>query len=219
MNQTNLRRVARTFLNSLLLLKYRFFGRPVCFLESSKAQQRRVREGFFKKYCHGFGLDVGYGGDLLTSDCRGWDMEHGDAQYLRGIPNESYDFVYSSHTLEHMNDPAVSLKNWWRVVKTGGYLIIFLPHRDLYEKKKTLPSRWNPDHKHFFLLNENDPPDTLGILPLITRSIDGYEVMVAQDCSEGHTITDPSLHSDGEYSIEVVLKKIVLPGRDSSTSV
>ena len=146
-------------------------------------------------------------------------MEHGDAQYLRGIPNESYDFVYSSHTLEHMNDPAVSLKNWWRVVKTGGYLIIFLPHRYLYEKKKTRPSRWNPDHKHFFLLKENDPPDTLGILPLITRSIDGYEVMVAQDCSEGHTITDPSLHSDGEYSIEVVLKKIVVPGRDSSTSV
>lgn len=201
--------VVRMALTRLTLWKYRLFGRPYASLETTKARERRKREGFFEKFCTGRGLDVGYGGDILTPNCVGWDMEHGDAQYLRGVPDESYDFVSSSHTLEHMVDPAVSLKNWWRVVRPGGYLILYLPHRDLYEKKKTLPSRWNLDHKHFFLLNDNEPPDTLGVLPLIARSLDGYEVMEARDCSEGHTITDPELHSNGEYSIEVVLKKVL----------
>ena len=206
------RKIARIVIWKLILLRYRLFGRPNAALESTKARERRQKEGFFNDFCVGKGLDVGYGGDLLTPGCIGWDMEHGDAQYLQGVPDESYDFVSSSHTLEHMVDPLVSLKNWWRVVRRGGYLILYLPHRDLYEKKKTLPSRWNLDHKHFFLLNENDPPDTLGVLPLIARSLEGYEIMVARDCSEGHTITDPELHSNGEYSIEVILKKVPVIG-------
>ncbi len=55
-----------------------------------------------------------------------------------------------------MIDPKVALKNWWRVLKPGGYLIIYLPHRDLYEKKKNLPSRFNTNHTHFFLIDEED---------------------------------------------------------------
>src|SRR3970282_1033769 len=99
----------------------------------------------------GRGLDIGFGGDLLTPNCRGWGFEHGDAQYLRGIGDAAFDFVYAGHPLEHLADPAGSLRNWWRVLKPGGHLIIYLPHRDLYEKRTQLPSPWNPDHKFFYL--------------------------------------------------------------------
>jgi hypothetical protein len=34
------------------------------------------------------------------------------------------------------------------------------------------------------------------------------EIIYANECNEGHTITDPLIHSDGEYSIEVVVKKM-----------
>lgn len=186
---------------------YRTFGRPKTQLESTKARGRREKEGFFTAYCQGRGLDIGYGGDLLVPNCQGWDMEHGDAQLLQGLKNESYDFVYSSHTLEHMVDPVVALRNWWRVLKPSGYLLLYIPHRDLYEKRECLPSRWNLDHKHFFLLGRDALPDTKDIMRLIAESFTDYQVIYAKECSDGHTITVPDLHSDGEYSIEVVLKK------------
>lgn len=187
--------------------KYRRFGRPIQMLESAKSKARRQREGFFEKYCQGLGLDIGYGGDLLCPNCQGWDIEHGDAQYLQGLPAEHFDFVYSSHTLEHMVEEKVALQNWWHVLKTGGYLILYIPHRDLYEKKRTLPSKWNGDHKHFFLLDQDDPPDTIGIVPLIESVLTDSEIIYAKVCNDGNTITDPNLHSNGEYSIEVVIKK------------
>jgi SAM-dependent methyltransferase len=185
-------------------------GRPALSGETSKARPRRQREKFFELYCQGRGLDVGHGGDLLVAGCIGFDIEDGEAARLENVADASFDFVYSSHTLEHMDDVAVSLTNWWRVVKPGGHLILYVPERDLYEKRTRLPSRFNPDHKHFFLLDRDEPPDTFGVLPLVARTLDRPEIVYARVCSDGHTITDPKKHSDGEYSIELVLRKAVV---------
>ena len=125
-------------------------GRKRSYGETYKARGRRLREGFFEKYCQGRGLDIGYAGDSIVKTVKGWDFEHGDAQYLNGLEDESFDFVYSSHLLEHVPDCELALTNWWRVLKPGGYLLLYLPHRDLYEKKGHLPSRFNDDHEHFF---------------------------------------------------------------------
>ena len=105
-------------------------------------------------------------------------------------------------------DAGISLKRWFEVVKPGGYLLLYIPHRELYEKKKTLPSRFNSDHKRFFLIDKDEKPDTVGIIPLIKRTLSNYEIIYCRECSQGHTITDPEIHSDGEYSIEVVIKKL-----------
>ncbi len=181
--------------------------RPIKPAETTKANARRIREGFFKKYCNGKGIDIGFGGDLIMPDAQGWDFEHGDATFLNGIKDESFDYVYSSHTLEHVFDVETTLKNWYRVLKPNGYMILYLPHRDLYEKKKELPSIFNPTHQRFFLIDKDDPPNTVGIVLLLKRTLNNYDLIYAKECSEGHTITDPLLHSNGEYSIEVVLKK------------
>ncbi len=192
---------------SVIAIKIRLFGRPPLFAETTKAKPRRIADGFYDKFCAGKGLDVGHGGDKIMPDADGWDFEDGDAQYLRGVPDEKYDFVYSSHTLEHMVDAAIALKNWWRVVKPNGFLLMYIPHRDLYEKKKTLPSLWNLDHKHFFLVDHDEPPDTKGIVPLVQKSLSECEIVYVKECTAGHTVTDPAKPSDGEYSIEVVLRK------------
>jgi SAM-dependent methyltransferase len=186
---------------------YLKFGRPYHPAETTKARHRRLVEGFFDKYCRGKGLDVGCGGDPIMPDVVMWDFEHGDAQYLKGIENETFDYVNASHILEHMVDPATALKNWFRVLKKGGYLILYVPHRDLYEKKKTLPSRWNADHKHFFLPDTEEAPNTSSLKKLIKNNLSGAEVIYMKVCDQGHTITDPMKRSDGEYSIEVVIKK------------
>lgn len=195
-------------------VRYNLFGRlPVLgrrrsYGETHKARARRSREGFFEKYCRGRGLDIGYGGDPITANVVGWDFEHGDAQLLRGLDDASFDFVYSSHLLEHLPDCELALRNWWRVLKPGGYLILYLPHRDLYEKKQRLPSRFNDDHKHFFLPDRDDPPDTLGVLPMVKRVLAGAETIYCRTCDEGYVDPGPTLQSTGEFSIELVLRKV-----------
>jgi len=188
-------------------IRYRALGRPANAGETAKARARRLREGFFEKYCAGHGLDIGYGGDLLSDNCVGWDVEHGDAQLLASIEDASLDFVYSSHTLEHVADASEALRNWYRVVKPSGHIIIYVPDRDLYEKKLALPSQWNSDHKRFFLLDRDEPPDTKGLLQLIDTAVPEANIVTARRCDSGHTIVDPRIHSDGEYSIEVILRK------------
>jgi ubiquinone/menaquinone biosynthesis C-methylase UbiE len=44
--------------------------------------------------------------------------------------DESYDFIISSHVLEHFPDPIKALKEWYRVIKPGGYIFAIVPHKD-----------------------------------------------------------------------------------------
>ena len=62
------------------------------------------------------------------------------------ISDRYFDWVYSSHLLEHMEDPLKALKEWWRILKPKGVLVLYLPHEDLYPKVGTEGA--NPDHKH-----------------------------------------------------------------------
>jgi predicted SAM-dependent methyltransferase len=50
-----------------------------------------------------------------------------EATHLRDIADDSYDFVLSSHSLEHTSNPVRALKEWMRVVKPQGAIIIILP--------------------------------------------------------------------------------------------
>lgn len=196
--------------------RFRVFQRPTLQRETSKARSRREREGFFEKYCRGRGLDVGYGGDAVVPGCRGWDIEHGDAHLLAGVPDAEFDFVYSSHLLEHLADTTLALGNWWRVLKPGGHLLLYIPERDLAERKKTLPSDMSLDHKHYFLVDRDDPPDTIGLVPLIERSFPDARVLYAKICSEGYDPNVSANFSPGECSIECVVQK--LPGAVASGS-
>lgn len=185
--------------------------------ETKKAHERRLREGFYGAYCKGQGIDIGVGridtfdGEdaLPVEGIHTWDKDNGDATFMAAVPNATYDFVYASHILEHISNAALALKNWWRILRPGGHLILFVPHRDLYEKRAHLPSLWNPDHKFFFLPEHDDLPFTLGLRLLVEGSLagTGAETVYLKTCDEGHTITDPELHSDGEYSIEMVVFK------------
>src|ERR1035437_5071121 len=51
-----------------------------------------------------------------------------DGSDLSVIPDATYDFVLSSHNLEHFANPVRGIKEWQRVTKRGGSLILVLPH-------------------------------------------------------------------------------------------
>lgn len=52
-----------------------------------------------------------------------------EASNLHGIESENYDFLLSSHCLEHCANAIATLKEWARVVKPAGYLLVIVPNR------------------------------------------------------------------------------------------
>jgi SAM-dependent methyltransferase len=122
--------------------------------ESSKSAPRRETEGFFTRYCTGRGIDIGCGDDPLLPGMDTWDLEQGDGQYLSGVADETYDFVYSSHFLEHVRDPHCALRNQWRILRPGGYLLGVVPDEDLYEQG-IWPSLFNIDHKLSYTIHKD----------------------------------------------------------------
>lgn len=49
---------------------------------------------------------------------------------LQRIASDSYDFLLSSHVLEHSANAIQALSEWLRVVKAGGALVLLIPHKD-----------------------------------------------------------------------------------------
>ena len=179
--------------------------------ETGKAHDRRVKENWFYKYAPFFmsGLDIGCGEDPLNDTFRRWDQKFGDgdAEEMEGVPNRIFRTVYASHILEHVRFPVRSIKRWFELVHTGGHLIVIVPHRDLYEKKRILPSNWNEDHKHFFLPEESDLPCTLNFKQVILEAIPDADLCEFRVIDEGYQRNGDDKHSTGEYSIEAVIKK------------
>lgn len=56
------------------------------------------------------------------------------------IPPRTADVVFSSHLLEHLTDDTAALKDWWLLLRDGGYLILYLPDGRFYKNKE------NPEH-------------------------------------------------------------------------
>jgi SAM-dependent methyltransferase len=53
-----------------------------------------------------------------------------EATSLSSVPDGAYDFVLSSHMLEHTANPLRALHEWKRVMQPGGTLLLVLPHKD-----------------------------------------------------------------------------------------
>jgi SAM-dependent methyltransferase len=177
--------------------------------ESKKTWWKKYHSDFFDKYMSGKGLDIGFAGYTentkpILPNTIGVDLNYPgyDGKTLP-FESESQDYLYSSHCLEHVSDRINTIKEWYRVVRKGGHLIIVVPHRDLYERKTELPSHWNEDHKVFYtsssLLKEIEDA-----LP-----INSYRIRHLHENDDGHIYGVPvEIHASGEYEIEVVLEKL-----------
>lgn len=112
------------------------------------------------KYCIGLGLDLGCGGDKITPHSIGFDLPQpyfqagndviemkGDARFLPFNDNV-LDYIFSSHLLEDFTDTAGLLKEWLRVIKPNGYLVLYLPDELRYrEYCKQTNQGVNGNHK------------------------------------------------------------------------
>ncbi len=152
-------------------------------------------------YTRGFGYDLGCGphkafphfiGVDSGADTRMFGIQMSpdlrmSCERLDKFASNSADFIFSSHLLEHIVDFKAALREWWRVVKVGGHLCLYLPHKDFYPNIGTEGA--NPDHKHDFL------PDD--IIEAMNGAADGWDLVENQERNGGQ-----------EYSFLQVYRKL-----------
>lgn len=156
-------------------------------------------------YTRGMGLDLGCGPHKAFPHFIGVDNCADTAMF--GIPmkpdfqvqtcealpmwaSQSMNYVFSSHLLEHIQDFESALKEWWRVIKVGGHLCLYLPHKSFYPNIGQPGA--NPDHKHDFL-----PKDIIQAMKRIASESNGWDLLENQERNGGT-----------EYSFFQVYKKL-----------
>lgn len=92
-----------------------------------------------------------------------------DATDLSSILPQAYDFVFSSHCLEHIANPVKAISEWLRVLKPNGYMVIIVPeksqcfdHKRLHTQFQTLLTQYE----------KNVGEDDLSTLPEILENHD-----------------------------------------------
>ena len=140
--------------------------------ETNKSYEYRIKKGY-KKFFEGKGLDIGCGEAPLSreifngiTEVVGYDNHYGsienDANVCSNLEDNSFDFVYSSHCLEHMDDPRIAFGHWIRVCKSGGIVFVSVPHEIFYEKC-IWPSKFAPHYSSWTLEWESDLPRSVNV--------------------------------------------------------
>jgi len=128
-----------------------------------------------------------------------------DATDLSQIPDESYDFVLSCHSLEHIANPIKALLEWKRLIKNNGYILLILPHKDgTFDHKRPVTSL---DHIILDFEKETTEDDTTHFADAINlhdialdHGIENYEALVKRTnknfenrCVHHHIFNTPLL--------------------------
>lgn len=191
--------------------------------EASKAVMCRLHDSrFATRYFIGSGIDIGCGPDPISQyseqfplmeSCRSWDMPDGDAQYLESVDDNTFDFVHSSHCLEHMVDPKTAMTHWLRVLKPNGHLVITIPEEDLYEQG-IFPSTNNDDHKWTFTIAKAKSwsNKSINLASFLAEFSDTAQILKIEllDASFRYGLQrfDQTLTPIGECAIEFIMHKL-----------
>jgi len=118
------------------------------------------------KYCQGAGVDVASQGVPVVPWAMSFDLPEPEfSHYSNGNPpkgplhlrgfadrlpfeSQTLDFVYSSHYLEDVFDWLPTLKEWDRVLRVGGRMIILLPDKDRWAAALANGQPPNCEHRH-----------------------------------------------------------------------
>lgn len=157
-------------------------------------EQDKIRHESAKYTGVGRGLDLGCGPKRIWPRAIGVDgytspegaQIAGDILNLSIFADGSMPWVFSSHALEDIQDTEAALREWWRVVKGGGYLVLYLPHKDHYPNVGQPGA--NPAHKHDFV-----PNDIVRVMHVIAS---GWDLCESEVRSGGN-----------EYSFYMVFRK------------
>lgn len=182
--------------------------------ESRKTFAEKVNSGFIDTYLSGKSiLEVGFRGYRdeivlpIVPQAIGVDIGYpGYDGKVLPFADESVDAIYTSHCLEHISDYQGALRDWYRLLKVGGYLIVAVPHQYMFEKQRNLPSLSNHDHKRYYT-SESLLREISGSWPENSYRI---RQLVENDAGFDYSLP-PEEASPGCYEIEIVVQKMKVP--------
>jgi SAM-dependent methyltransferase len=188
-------------------------NRPVGF-ESRKSYAARCASGFWDRFLPGpVVVDVGYRGgiaDAVPIVDGAVGIERGSPEYNGfNLPfnSGSVDSLYASHVIEHLLSADAYLKEWFRVLREGGFMVLAVPHAHLYERRLTVPpSRWSPEH-----LAAYSPASLLWLVETALKP-NSYRIRFFEDNDAGYDYSLPiDAHPVGCLEMTLVLEKRRLP--------
>src|SRR5579859_788629 len=155
---------------------------------------------FALQYLHGLALDLGCGSKKCWPFMVGVDIGnvfgahhpavdvHCDIRKLSMFADECADSVFSSHALEDFpkHDVPGILREWRRVLKVGGHLVLYVPSANLYPRV----GQPGANIHHQWDIYPGD-------LEAMLKEIGGWELLESEE--RGESI---------EYSLYIVAKKI-----------
>ena len=143
----------------------------------------------FKDFVIGATLDIGAGRDPVSPGAIVFDKPQGNAEHIfEHFEHQSFDTVFSSHCLEHINEPRLVIRDWFALVKPGGHLFVIVPDEDLYEQGH-FPSIFNNDHKSTFTISKSASwsPKSVNLLE-IAQELNG-EIAYLKQQSDGYDVS------------------------------
>ena len=104
-----------------------------------------------QEFCKGEGLDIGASSWPFPGAIPIQEEEGLNAYKLDRFRDESFDYIFSSHCLEHLEAWQEALGIWLKKIKIGGVLFLYLPHKSMKLWRPTAPfgghHKWVPRHE------------------------------------------------------------------------
>lgn len=146
-------------------------------MKNPYSETAKIRERVLP-FCQGRGIDIGCGRDPLTGEILSFDRDswpevkmQGDARKLQ-ISDGTFDFLFSSHCIEDLDDTEAVIKEWSRVVKRGGNVVVATPNEHF--------TGFNKDHvwSHFTPEEMSEYFNAAGLEILVAENWGDYQTIV-----------------------------------------
>ena len=147
-----------------------------------------------------------------------------EASSLDRIDNEKYDFVMSSHVIEHIANPLKAILEWKRVLRVGGVILLVCPHKErTFDHRRPVTPLSHIIDDYSKGVDEHDLTHLPEILELHDLSLDpeagSYEKFFARSkqnfanrCLHHHVFVAESWISIFDYlNLEIVCLRETLP--------
>ena len=113
----------------------------------TKGNTARYALPFAQQMLSGDGIDIGCMKlEWAFPGAMPIDLDFDDEWEAMNLPNKKFDYIFSSHCLEHLPDWVGTLDYWGNHLKEGGTMFLYLPH---YAQRYWRP--WN-NRKHMNIL-------------------------------------------------------------------